>query len=72
MRFLLENVKETLIIGAVSKLQKNFVRGGDVHPHLVCPKGYRCHHIYEEAVYINVYLHVNLTLLKVKIKNKYN
>ena len=25
-----------------------------------------------KRVYINVYLHVNLTLLKVKTKNKYN
>ena len=34
----LENINETLFTGAVSKLQKKFIHGEDVHHHLVCPK----------------------------------
>ena len=65
---------ETLFIGAVSKLHKRFFHGEDVHLHLVHPYLVRVKvfiiHL-RKTVCINVYLHVNLTLLKVKT-NKYN
>ena len=134
--FWLENVKQTLFTGVVSKLQKKFVHGEDLHPEPIlegkeicaifqrkskkkdkkgqniwkfeqkCKKfenilkkrephvcDYRIHEtarmcpdtstLYAQrikgiiiqlrkTVYINVYLHVNLTLLKVKTKNRYN
>ena len=64
--FWLENIKETLFTGAVSKLQKKLVHGEDLHPTLYAQriKGIIIH--LKKPVYINVYLHVNLT------ENKYN
>ena len=50
--FWLENVKETLFTGVVSKLQNMFAHGEDVHPHLIYPKGQKYHHTFEEN---NVY-----------------
>ena len=65
-----------MFIGMVLKLQNKFIRVEDVHPHHVCQsvKGVTRGIVINlrKTVYINVYLHVNLTLLKIKTENKYN
>ena len=58
------------------KLQNKIIRVEDVHPQHVCQsvKGVTRGIVINlrKTVYINVYLHVNLTLLKIKTENKYN
>ena len=61
-------------LGSMIRFQsyENISFMGRMHtPHPLCPKDYRYYHTFQENT-VNVYLHVNLTLRKVKTENKYN
>ena len=72
VKFWLENVKENCSLGQFRSYKKSLFMGRMYTPTLYTQrvKGIIIH--LKKTVYINVYLHVNLTLLKVKTKSKYN
>ena len=72
VRFWLENVKENCSLEQLRSYKKSLFMGRMYTRTLYTQrvKGIIIH--LRKTMYINVYLHVNLTLLKIKTKSKYN